>query len=245
MSVIVGVPVTERGVSRLAKRIILLAARYGSIAIPLPEGLCSRIIMGSRDTIDYALNFMNPSQIRVWSSLFDALRNLVLEEPQVEVLCYASEESYKASEDIGYAIATLVVKARAFNKVDVEEWLDLFKSRGSRESLDKTARLLSRYEVVVADGYSWAYRLSRELPASRILAVDTLIPTPLDLLELIALNYVDRSYAGEVVAHAIRYVGEYILLSATLTEAYDKLLRDRGYLKLIERIGLNVWSENF
>jgi len=236
LELLVGTPVTERGAARLSKLLKLLARRYGVVALPLPRELCWRAAVGSRDLADYARRILNPSGFRVWSSVLETLRELALEEPWVEVNCYVSERSYASSEELGYAIAALVVKARAYGIIKPEEWLEAFKAKSGRLHVEE----LSKYRAVIADGYSWTITLNNELKPERVVAVDTLIPTPLDLLELIANGYVSRERVREVISYAVRYVGEYILTSNTLTEAYDKLLNDKDYLKLIEELGLEI-----
>jgi hypothetical protein len=61
LKVIIGVPVTERGVWRLSRRLAVYARRYGSIALPLPQSLCVRIATGGGDALDYALKLLNHS----------------------------------------------------------------------------------------------------------------------------------------------------------------------------------------
>lgn len=238
MKVIIGVPVTERGVWRLSRRLAVYARRYSSIALPLPQSLCVRIATRGGDALDYALKLLNPSGFRVWGSLLTALRDLVLDYPDVEVGCYASEESYAASEERGYTIAALTVKARAYNIVNPEEWLKVFESPPPRTIVGS----LAGYNAIVADGYSWMVKLRREIRPSKLLILDITAPTPLDILDLMASGYLDTSSVREVIDYAVKYIGEYVVTSRTLTQAYDKLLTDKGYLELLERLRLKVYK---
>jgi len=81
LKILIGVPVTERGVRRLSRSLPELARRYGSIALPLPQSLCMRVVTSPVEAMDYALKLMNPSNFRVWSSLLLALKDLVLSNP--------------------------------------------------------------------------------------------------------------------------------------------------------------------
>lgn len=238
MSILLGAPVTERGVSRLARKLELIARRYNSIALPLPQSICVKIIMDSVKGLDYALNVMKQSNLRIWGNLLLTLRDIIVENPDVNVACYASESTYINSEARGLAIATLVVKAKAYNVIDVDEWLRVFETMEPRELLE---RVLG-YDVVVSDGYSWTLMLENLMKPSKVIPVDILAPTPLDILELINLGYVDRVYAREVIEYAVKYIGEYIVTSYNLTQAYDKLLRDEGYLGLLERLKLKIYK---
>jgi len=84
-------------------------------------------------------------------------------------------------------------------------------------------------------------RLRKEVKPRKVLVVDTMAPTPLDVLELMALGYLDISMAREVVDYAIKYV-EYIVTSFTLTQAYNRLLEDNGYLELLRRLKLKIFK---
>ncbi len=238
MQTLIGVPVTEKGVGRLSRRLAELARRYGSIALPLPQSICVRVVTGSLDALEYALSRMGPANFRIWGNLLIALRDLSLDYPDVEVGCYASDETYAASEARGYAIAILTAKARAFNIVKPEEWLRIFEKLPPKTIVDRVAG----YNAVVADGYSWMVRLRDEIKPKKLLVVDTMIPTPLDVLELMALGYLDASSVREVIEYAVKYVGEYIMTSFTLTQAYNKLLNDKGYLELLKRLKLKIYK---
>lgn len=237
MKILIGVPVTERGVRRLSRSLPELARRYGSIALPLPQSLCMRVVTSSVEAMDYALKLMNPSNFRVWSSLLLALKELVLSNPDVDVGCYAPEDTYATSEARGYAIATLTVKARAFGIVKPEEWLKVYKGQPTKAVIERVAG----YNAIVADGYSWVVRLRKEVKPRKVLVVDTMAPTPLDVLELMALGYLDTSMARDVVDYAIKYI-EYIVTSFTLTQAYNRLLEDNGYLELLRRLKLKIFK---
>ncbi len=237
MKVIIGVPVTERGVRRLSRALHGIAEKYGSIALPLPRSLCMKVIVNYSEALTYALNLMNPSIYRIWHSLLITLRDLVLSHPNIDIGCYASEETYTVSRDLGYSIAILAVKARAYNIVKPEEWLEVF-----RKPPRPVVSEVMKYNAIVADGYSWMLRLKEEIKPEKVLVADTMIPTPLDILELMALGYLNTSMVKDVVNYAIKYVGEYIVTSFTLTQAYNKLLKDSGYLELLGKLKLEIYD---
>ncbi|MEM0491351.1 MAG: hypothetical protein QW784_02375 [Acidilobaceae archaeon] len=231
---VIGVPITERGVLRLSRRIFEFTRLYGSIGLPLPHSLCLLAVTAPSRVFDLAYEYMNSSQLRVWSSLIAIIPDLAYRFPDNTMVCYLSDDSFKSSEKFGYEIASLLVKAKAYNKVNVSEWLSLFKSRIS----GRTASNMPGVNLLVADGYSWAYRVYVEFKAEKFISIDKLIPTPLDLLELIAYGYIGESVAVKAIRHAIRYLGEYIITSRNLTEAYEKLANDREYISLIENLNL-------
>jgi hypothetical protein len=101
---------------------------------------------------------------------------------------------------------------------------------------------LAGYNAIVADGYSWMVKLRREIRPSKLLILDITAPTPLDILDLMASGYLDTSSVGEVIDYAVKYIGDYVVTSRTLTQAYDKLLMDKGYLELLERLRLKVYK---
>jgi hypothetical protein len=236
LKTLIAVPVTERGVWRLSKRLPGLVKRYGSIALPLPQSLCVKVVTSFTEALDYAFKLMKPAGFRVWSSLLHVLKDTVIGYPDVDIGCYTSEDTYAVSEARGYSIAALSVKAKAFNIVKPEEWLDVFKGSHS----EMIVEMIAKYDAIVADGYSWTVRLKSEIKPAKVLVLDTLIPTPFDILELMALGYLDTSIAREVIAYAVKYV-DYIVTSFTLTQAYDKLLKDESYLELLKELKLKVY----
>lgn len=234
MDVVVGVPVTERSVLKLVRLLWGLAESYDSIALPLPSSLCLEAVTASSRVLDIALKYMNRAQVRVWSSLLLELPRLAEALPDLAVSCYLPDNFYEHSEEVGYKIAALVVKAKVFNKVDVKEWMELFR-QPSKYKVD-----VGNTRVLVADGYSWTVRAYREYGAKELKVAERLIPTPLDLLELTAYGYLEPENAEEIIKYAVRYVGEYVTLSKSLTEAYDKLVEDEGYRELLEKLKIKI-----
>lgn len=234
MDVIVGVPVTERGVSKLSRLLWELPSSYNNIALPLPSSLCLEAVTASSRVLDVALKYMNRAQVRVWSGLLLDLFRLVEAFPNLTLRCYLSDNFYEHAEEMGYKLAALVVKAKVFNKIDVREWLEPFKPPL------KSKINVGNVNVLVADSYSWTVRAYREYGARELKVADKLIPTPLDLLELTAHEYLKPGNIEEIIAYAVKYLGDYVIRSKDLTEAYDKLVEDEGYRELLDKLKIKI-----
>lgn len=235
--IIVGVPVVEEAVARLSYYIERLAADYGSVGIPLPEGLCRDIASGVK--VARALpNYMNDAQGRVWSYLAYRLEWLASASPGSSFKCYLGDEAFKAQREVGHSLAGLVIREKLRPcSTSTSEWLSIYR-RGPSSLDPGLAARLKGLDVVVADGYAWTLRILELMGADRCYAIEPLIPTPLDVLSLAAGGLVDPSIVGSLKPYIVRYVGEYIMGSRDLTEAYLRLVRDSEYLEFLESSGL-------
>jgi hypothetical protein len=117
-----------------------------------------------------------------------------------------------------------------FNKIDPFEWLMLMPERiefnipGNRSGI-----------LVIDRFVDYVLLMKRDMVVNYVLQqLEEFIPTPLDLLILIKNNVVNWNCNVEsVIEWIIKYLGEYVLFSRDLTEAYDKLKRSKEYRDLV------------
>ncbi|MEM1610225.1 MAG: hypothetical protein QXQ57_01095 [Sulfolobales archaeon] len=236
---VIGLPRIEGAVERLGGELRELLSSYNSIALPLPRGLCRDLIyrgVGALDDdlIDISLKYFNTSLTRVWWSVIKEIPRLAVEMPHREVICYEEDIDPRSLEVNAYRLASLLIRARISlsGRIDPRPWIEFFKPVG------KGFPRISGSDVIVADGYV-RYKEILDLMEHRIARkLWRLIPTPLEILEMIAKGYLDESWAHDAVKFSVRYLGDYVIGSRDLTEAYERLLSDREYLDFLASIGL-------
>ncbi len=238
---VIGLPRVEKAADLLSRSIKRLLERYEGIALPLPRGLCLDLVVeglgkGGEDIEAISLRYFNPSLVRVWWSIIEKIPKLALEHPDSEIICYDTNTRPEELSEAGYRLASLLIRARLkiYGKIDPGPWIELFKPRrgGSIE--------IPRSPVVVADGYTRFKEILGSVSWKKVEKILRLVPTPLELLEMIARGYLDEEYAEDAVRFSIRYLGEYVVESRDLTEAYEKLLRDEEYMDLLRKIDPSV-----
>ena len=97
--------------------------------------------------------------------------------------------------------------------------------------------------MVVADGYRRFKEILSVSSWRRAEKLWRLIPTPLELLEMIAGGHLGEEHAEQAVRFSVRYLGDYVIGSRDLTEAYEKLLSDREYIDFLRRIDPEILED--
>jgi hypothetical protein len=117
-----------------------------------------------------------------------------------------------------------------FNKIDPFEWLMLMPERIEFNIPGNWSGIL-----VIDRFVDYVLLMKRDMVVNYVLQqLEEFIPTPLDLLILIKNNVVNWNCNVEsVIEWIIKYLGEYVLFSRDLTEAYDKLKRSKEYRDLV------------
>jgi len=208
------VPLTEMGYYKLAK--FLRKNAQGVLTLlPIPRALCE----GGPSPIGH----VPASLLRIWKPVLD-----LIDSGEVVTECYLELEELKKNIDVAVKLASLVVKARAYGKVDVSEWLSLLPRKLELRFTDWNGLLVTDRFV----DYFLLIKLFNGV--DRLIAVDVFAPTPLDLLTLVAKNFIKWECSLlDIVNWAVKYVGDMIVKSKDLTEAYARLIRDFEYKKFI------------
>ncbi|MEZ0394527.1 MAG: hypothetical protein ABWK00_05760 [Desulfurococcaceae archaeon] len=214
-------PFIEGSYAKLAR--FVAGASYSLVGVGVPREACG----GS-------LGIQLPGSFRrVWAPLLRAL-----EDPDVggRIACLSSAEDFEEAVEAGYKVAALLVKATAFGRIDVDEWLGA-ASLGAplaRKALEAGC------DALAADSYGSLLANVLEVRPQKVVVLDTLAPTPLELVGMIAAGLLPRRLAEDAVSYAVKYLRDYVIPSKRLSTAYRSLLRDPGYLKLLQSAGLPV-----
>jgi hypothetical protein len=208
------VPFHERGYSRLAE---YLERTTLPVYLPLPVELCREpLLSGYLPSGLWGL-------FRVWSPVLEILRS------RANYACYLTLDHARESVNVSTRLIVLVVKARVFEKVDPVEWL-----RALPERVDTRAPLDWRGVLVVDRFTDYAVLVKKRGEPAQVVVLEDFIPTPLDVLLLVKGGVITWNCdIGEVVEWAVKYIGDYVLTSRDLTEAYSKLRGSVEYLSLL------------
>jgi hypothetical protein len=144
-------------------------------------------------------------------------------------VCYSKLGSFEETVDSVTKILALVFKARVFNKIDPLEWVSILPSEV------KPSAPCSWSGVLVIDDFK-EYVLLRKRGArfDHVVRVEDFTPSPLELLFLVRAGVIEWSCGlEELIKWAVEYLGDLVLHSANLTEAYDKLRINSKYLGFI------------
>jgi len=247
---IVGMPFIESAATKVGELLESYIPHVDSVAIPLPKSLCYEIAiegLGSRymnpeKLRDIALRYMSESHLRVWKDLISKIPSIARKHPDKSFNCYLSDQSYKKSQEIGFKLAELVLRYRITSGKGVKpvEWLKIYSSR---ESYSKLLKALKHNDLVVLDEYRLFDKAQDILkPYRMLLAKKPLIPTPIDLLDLVLEGEINLENISRIAEFIARYLGDYIVTSRSYDEAYRKLLNDREYMKFIDELDLNIYD---
>lgn len=214
MKIILLVPFHERGYEKLAK---YLEKTSLPVYLPLPVELCREPVLW-----EWASSGLW-GYIRVWSPLLEFLNTCR------EYTCYLTLRHFEETVNTSIKLLELVIKAKVFGKIDPSEWLTLISERV--ESSVPTSWI----GVLVIDRLvEYVLLVKRGIMVDHVLQLEEFIPTPLDLLVLVRSCVVNWNCdVKSIIEWVIKYLGEYVLLSRDLTEAYDLLKRSREYRDLV------------
>jgi len=183
---------------------------------------------------DISLKYLNQSLARIWWPVIKEIPRLTLDMPDRDVICYEEDIDPGSLETNAYKLASLLIRARISlsERIDPRPWIEFFKPmRRKVPEIPETG-------VVVADGYVRYKEILSSIEYRKARKLWRLIPTPPEILEMIAIGYLDEKHAPEAVKHSIKYLSDYVIGSKDLTDAYEKLLADREYIEYIRSLGI-------
>jgi len=205
-------PFTELGYYKLS---IFLRKLTQRVFLPIPRAVCEGYLN--------ALNLPS-SYLRVWKPVLDLIWS-----GELSAECYSEPARVERQVDFAIKLASLVIKASAYGKVDVSEWISI------SSMADISPGVWDWRGLLVVDRFSeFVVMHKRGINVDRLLAVDVFVPTPIDLLVLIVKNILAWNCdLVNVIKWVIKYINELVVKSKDLTEAYIKLINDAEYRKLI------------
>jgi hypothetical protein len=226
------VPRTEPSMALLGTLISTLSRRVECIALPLPREFCIKFVsnvLSSKD-LSWVDDELGAGEARLWGPVLGVLKVLVRVRPEFNVECFHSMDYFLRAREAAVEIARLVLRVRVGGRVASEEWLDAFSGViGVRE--------FPECGNVVIDGYPYEVLIRG---STSVIVLGPIIPTPVDVLGLVALGYLGKSIIDRIVPFVVRYIGDYVVGSRDLTEAYGRLLTDHEYMALVRGLGLPI-----
>lgn len=206
------VPFTEIGYYKLSD---FLRSKPYKVLLPVPKAVCWEL--------HSAVTYLPSSYLRVWKPVLD----LILSN-EVSAECYLEMNDLRNQVDFAVKVASLVIKARAYGKIDISEWISVLP-------IDTNPRITQWSGLLVVDRFTdYALLYERGVAVDRLLAIDIFAPTPIDLLVLAVRGTVKwRCNLLDVVRWVVKYIGEIMVQSVDLTQAYATLIRDPEYRELV------------
>lgn len=209
-------PFTERGYSKLAG---YLWKSSRTTYLPIPREICLST------TRSLFVHKVPSSYLRVWEPVLELIDrgDLVFYE------CYASMSDIAEAVSATTRLLTLVLKARVFGKLSTSEWLS---------ALPSTLELhVSEWRgILVVDRFVNYYLLAKRTTLPAVVYLDTFAPTPLDLALLLKQGYIEwKCNLEEALWWVVRYIGDIVIPSTSLTEAHEALVKSREYREFIEK----------
>jgi len=211
---------TERGYRRLAS---FIEETQGLFAVPIPRNVCQAVLEHKGlPQLDVPAGY-----IRLWHPILRLLKRL-----EGRIHCYAGVMEPAEVRSRFAEIASLLIKADVYGKIEPEEWINAFRR--------EVKPIQAIGDFVVVDNYVDAYlELKRNTGVSYI-TLDEVVPTPFDLLTLISLNELPLRLLQPVVRHAVIFFNEYLLKSPTITRAYRMLKRDKECRVFLEENNIRI-----
>ncbi|MGC8606988.1 MAG: hypothetical protein ACP5L5_05475 [Vulcanisaeta sp.] len=230
MGLMIFAPSIEASIPMLKSILPIVIKRFRRLSLPLPQEYCRLAIMNPNDAVRLLMEF-GDSFVRLWGWVSDFLRVIMVFEPSAVIHCYENIDRLKRTMNISIDIARLIIKYRLSDKINYDEWLRL-----SRNLVRVSSSVLHQQSVIVFDNY---VQFIENLPNSAdIILLGPLIPTPIDLLALISSGKLGNDYLPRTVDYIIKYIGDYIVTSRDLTEAFLRLINDNEYINFVKSTGL-------
>ena len=177
---------TRAGVEACADFLEAVAPRLGAFWLPLPVELCEGL----------------PADLGPLEKYLEPLLALYY-EVDANWRCYGSVEELKRREAAAVRLAALAIKARVFNKIDIEEWDSYFSRRPAKPPAPSLV-----FGAVGGEG---------------LVICGTYPPNPIE-----TAHEVWHALPPSARAELARWISTYIALiteSVNLDEAYFKLIR--------------------
>ncbi len=218
----------EASSNALSALVEKVAARLGEIALPLPSELCKLAIFNPDEAFRLLSGF-GRAFVRLWGWAIDALRDLMRKGVECKVKCVIPMDEFKTQIERSIEVARLVLRARLTGRLDEDSWIKALGMGGvRRRNVEASAYVTDDYLELVLMGKD----------AKDVLLLSRPVPTPIDILRLAAYGLVDKEAARIAVKFAVRYIGEYVVESLDLTDAFRRLLNDEEYMNFIKGLDL-------
>ncbi|WP_069806559.1 hypothetical protein [Vulcanisaeta thermophila] len=227
----VALPRVERAMELLSHLLPGLALRFRDVGIPVPRELCVESLGRGTPGVIRELERISTTMARLWGWVPTFMRALLNLDPSININCYLDIEGVRASVNTAMELARLVLRTKLGGYVSDSEWLSAITTRRGKGIIDNA--------VVVVDDYVTYRELTSKFTVD-VMALGPLVPTPVDLLYLVRVGELPRGRMGIVINYLVKYLGDYVVYSRDLTEAYGKLVSDLGYMGLIRELGLRV-----
>ncbi len=199
------------------------------IFLPLPktmEEILVTYLLAGKDFREFVARVIpqSPKFLEYFEPLYNALRKTISINPELEVTCYKHLTYLEESYNLATKIAFLAIKAVLTGKVNFSEWESILAGtrrsvRGEAEyichKLDTSAVIIAT--VVDTELVRALWRSSRGI---KVILPAPYIPTPLERL------YRSKEDFEKNIREHIRYIGDYVLKSKTLDEAYLRWIKD-------------------
>lgn len=216
MKVLLLVPFHERGYSELAK---LIRSAYVKVYLPIPIELCKSPELIKSPPCGFS------GYLKVWSPVLEALSECS------DCVCYGRFKSYAESLDLKIKLLALIIKARALGSIDPQEWL-----RAIPSSIEASAPLDWRGILVVDSFVEYTLLRKSGVALDRVIKIEELRPTPLELLLLAKTGNIEwRCSVEALISWVVRYIGDYVVTTTSLSEAYNRLVSSNEYLDLVNK----------
>jgi hypothetical protein len=219
----------------------ILKSNYDVLFLNFPRFLNSLIRDFSLNKIKYD-EFMNkiskiiPEYINSWLYINEPIIK-ILNKVKSEVYCYL-EEFDKIMEN-SIKIATLTLRSRITNKINIKEWLEVLEKSGTDiESIVEFITIKSYGKSLCVVGLS-AWKLAKRL---RELGFDVKIKSierihylkPLEILSvLLEKGKLNEKLAEELIKEHIRFIYDFVITHENIDKAYFSWINQIGKFLII------------
>ncbi|MEM0044381.1 MAG: hypothetical protein QXE32_06320 [Sulfolobales archaeon] len=256
-NIVIGMRKDEESYRRLSEALESIVGFWDVILLPLPRDLCRDLVLKTLErrsdgSILESLLERYPNQAfrRMWKPLLLKILGIA-EDPimwRKDLVCYISDDHIRRTEERGFELAYLLFRANTFGRVDEREWLRVFRRSEENTLKDLVREYLTRGSTaIITDSYTDFIEFLKpdEVEDYCRCALTDLIPTPLEVLELISLRSgedVEADLLRDSVKWSIDYLNM-VVTSIELSEAYEWLLKNDRYRIFLERLGLHILHE--
>lgn len=162
------------------------------------------------------LNFLLPEPTNSWLYFFEP----ILKAIKYETYCYI--ESYDEAAKITSKILTLTFRYKVTGKINLREWIELFKSKSMDFEVEFISHRAKGRCLCISDIYGWnlARRIREYGHEVNLKSVERIyFLKPLESLSLL-IERGKLDMAEELIKEHVRFIDEYVLKSNNIDEAY-------------------------
>ncbi|MCI4456844.1 MAG: hypothetical protein JHC19_02035 [Desulfurococcaceae archaeon] len=251
--VVIGVPRTEGLIRSFAENYLYKLFNLSDVLlIPLPEGLCKDLVSRSLSEESYdpmiSLRYLNASLERIWRPVLQMIMRFGRESFLWSrgLYCYLKDDFIKTLEERAVSLGYLLFKANVYGKIDVDEWIFLF--RGSEEKFDWRAYIDDLREsfekmIIVSDSYRDLYEMKTSLSDYDLCVLSEFYPNPLEALDVLIniFRTSDKNIIRNMILWAVDYLNR-IKTSYSFDDLYEYYKRSFEYKSFIKRLGLEIFE---